>query len=250
MFRFRASLITVCALLALPLLVEAQESTPSAASTPDLPRVVEQVIVKTNEFRRHNLRHPVARNTQLTQAAQYFAKYLAEKDQLSHTADGQEPWDRAKKYGYDYCIVEENIAYELNSAGFTTDALADALVKGWEQSPGHRKNMLNRYVTDTGVAVAHSSASGKYYAVQMFGRPKSEEIEFQVINDTDQAVKYKVDGRTLTVEPRVRMTHRACTPPEVQFQLGGKDRVLHPEKGSRYVLRSNQGSVAVSEERK
>lgn len=250
MSRTRLSLMFSYALLTLPLAVRAQDPAPTSGTTPDVPRVVEQVIEKTNEFRRRHLRHPVVRNAELTKAAQYFAQYLADKDQLSHTADGQAPWDRAKKHGYDYCVVEENIAYELNSAGFTTDALADALVKGWEESPGHRRNMLERHVTDTGVAVARSAKSGKYFAVQMFGRPKSDEIEFLVVNDTDTAVKYKVDDQTLSAEPHVRMTHRSCTPPELRFQLAGKERGFHPEKGSRYVLRTNQGAVAVTEERK
>src|SRR5436305_312399 len=86
---------------------------------PDLARVTERTIAGTNEFRRKNDRKPLPLNAALTKAAQYFAGYLAEKDELSHTADGREPWDRAKKYGYDYCIVAENIAYEFNSEGFT-----------------------------------------------------------------------------------------------------------------------------------
>ncbi len=35
-----------------------------------------------------------------------------------------------------------------------------------------RKNMLAPEVTETGVAVARSGKTGRYYAVQMFGRPR------------------------------------------------------------------------------
>ena len=217
-----------------------------------MPRAVEEVIAKTNDFRRRHPRHPVVSNAELTKAAEYYAKYLADKDVLSHTADGQEPWDRARNTATITASSRRTSPTSSSSAGFTTDALAEAFVNGWENSPGHRKNMLNRYVTDTGVAVARNESSGKYYAVQMFGRPKSAEVEFQIVNDTDTAVKYKVDQQALTVEPRVRMTHRACTPPDLRFELPAKEQVpvFHPEKGSRYVLRPSQGAVTVSEEKK
>jgi uncharacterized protein YkwD len=43
-------------------------------------------------------------------------------------------------------------------------------VEGWKRSPGHRRNLLAREATQTGVAVARSD-QGYYYAVQLFGRP-------------------------------------------------------------------------------
>src|SRR5436309_682742 len=97
---------------------------PSAATAstngPNLSQVVEQIISDTNAFRRQEGRREVGVNAELSRAAQYFANYMAQTDQYSHTADGSQPWDRAAKYGYAYCIVLENIAYQYNSADFTT----------------------------------------------------------------------------------------------------------------------------------
>ena len=56
-------------------------------------------------------RDPVAADARLTEAARYFAGYLAKTDQFSHDADGSVPAARAQKHGYDYCIVSENLAY-------------------------------------------------------------------------------------------------------------------------------------------
>src|SRR5437870_4974 len=141
---------------------------------PDLAGVEKQIVSETNAFRRQEGRGALKVNPELSKAAQYFAKFMAETDKYGHTADGHEPWDRAKKYGYDYCMVEENIAYQFSSEGFTTSRLAQGFVDGWKSSPGHRRNMLNPDVDETAVAVARSASSGKFYAVQMFGRPKSE----------------------------------------------------------------------------
>src|SRR5262249_19787116 len=128
------------------------------------------------------------------------------------------PADRAKKHGYDYCLVLENIAYEYSSDGFTTDALAGALVKGWQESPGHRKNMLDPDVTETGVAVARRESTGYFYAVQMFGRPKSLAVEFKIANRSDATLEYTIGEDKYTLEPRHTQTHTRCRVEEVTFQ--------------------------------
>jgi hypothetical protein len=91
---------------------------------PDLARAVKIIIDRTNEFRKEQGRATVESSTRLTRAAEYFAGYMAKNDRYGHGADGQRPADRARKHGYNYCIIAENIAYDYNSAGFTTE--------GWE----------------------------------------------------------------------------------------------------------------------
>jgi uncharacterized protein YkwD len=85
---------------------------------------------------------------------------------------GAEPGDRATRHGYEWCQVSENISYQYTSATFATAELADRNVEGWKRSPGHRKNMVDRDDVHMAVAVARSRDTGRYYAVQMFGRPK------------------------------------------------------------------------------
>ena len=215
----------------------------------DVTRVKQLIFTGTNAFRTQEKRGPLKTNPELAAAAQGFAEYLARTDKFSHTADGKEPWDRTTKAGYQYCIVLENIAYEYDSAGFTTEALAADFVHGWENSPEHRKNLLDPDVQDVAVGLARSSCTGRYYAVQDFGRPKSAMITFKVANRTDVPVTYAIDGRTFTAKPRYTMTYERCRPPEVRFRWGEKAnvtqaarKVLHPASGASYtVLRDGRG---------
>jgi uncharacterized protein YkwD len=193
--------------------------------TPDFPGVVKLIVDKTNAFRKEEGRAAVEVNEHLTKAARYFADYMAKEGKFGHTADGSRPADRAKKFGYDYCIVLENIAYEFNSAGFTTEDLGGRFVEGWKRSPGHRRNMLDPDVTDTGVAVARSETTGYYYAVQMFGRPKSKAIQFDFANESDATVEYRVGSRAFSLAPGYTRTHQLCRPADLTVQLPAAESV-------------------------
>ena len=212
--------------------------------SPDLTDVAEGILTHTNAFRHQEGRPPVATNPQLTATAQDFAAFMARTGQLSHTADGQTPEVRAKAHGYDPCLIAENIAYQHSPAGFTTEALAEGFFQGWQHSPDHRKNLLDLAATETGVGVAHSEQTGAYYAVQLFGRPKSQQIDFHVTNTTDQAIPYVIDGQTVALPPQATHTHQQCRPPEVTFHWPGtpEKKTVHPNHGDRYtVVRGEAG---------
>jgi uncharacterized protein YkwD len=162
---------------------------------PDLSQTADLIVQYTNGFRKEEGHPKVEVNAKLSGTARYFAAYMAKSNRFGHTADGNRPPDRAKAHGYEYCIIAENIAYEYSSAGFTTDGLARQLFEGWKHSPHHRKNMLDPDVTETGGAVAQNEDTGYYYAVQMFGRPKSKAITFKVANEADTTVEYRVGDR-------------------------------------------------------
>src|SRR4051794_21765887 len=132
------------------------------AADADLAITSRSIVRQTNQFRKQHDLQPVRTNDRLKRAAQYFADYLARHEQLDHEADGSTPAERAEKYGYEYCMVLENIADEFKSEGFETDQLAQSLVRGWQGSQHHRENMLDADVTETGVAVAQSEKSGRY----------------------------------------------------------------------------------------
>lgn len=176
---------------------------PGKAGSPDLAKVAELITAKTNELRKKEGRLPVKANDKLVATVQYFAGYMARTTEYSHTADGKRPSQRAKEHGYDYCIVAENIAYAYDSRGFTTEQLAEKLFEGWKHSPEHRKNMLDPDVTETAVAVAHGGENGYYYADQMFGRPKSLAIRFEIENTSGESVRYGIGGKDFDLPPRV-----------------------------------------------
>lgn len=211
---------------------------------PDLTEASKRIVASTNTFRRQETLPALEPDPQLGKAARYFADYMARTDKYGHGADGQAPAARAKKFGYEYCIVAENIAYLFNSAGFATVDLAKGFFEGWQNSPGHRKNMLDPNVTETAVAIAHSAKTGHYYAVQLFGRPKSASIEFSVANQAGLVVEYSVDGQTFPLPPRVTRTHQRCQSSEFGF----RGKTLQLVNGQRLVVVNDQGSVQLQVE--
>ena len=180
----------------------------------DSERTAELIVEHTNAFRRENDRAPLSVNPTLAQTAAYFAGYLAQHDAFSHEADGKTAEMRAEERGYRYCIVAENIAYEWSTAGFTAESLARSMVEGWKRSAGHRRSMLDPDVVEIGVAVARS-ADAKYYAVQMFGRPESAQIEFRITNNSHAGQAYRIGDRNFAVAPRETRTHRRCRPADL-----------------------------------
>lgn len=121
---------------------------------PDLAAAVKGIIDQTNAFRTDEKKLPVKTNEKLMATASYFAQYMAKNDRYGHSADGARPADRATKHGYEYCIVLENIAYRYSSEGIATGELSTGFFTGWKESPGHRRNMLDADVDETGVAIA------------------------------------------------------------------------------------------------
>ncbi len=236
-------------------LVEPRE--PAAVASPpgvqpDLSLVTQRIIGQTNAFRKHENRRPVETDPQLSEAAAYFADYMARTSQYGHEADGGGPASRANRYGYDHCIISENIAYQYKSGGFTPEELASSLVGGWKQSPGHRRNMLDPDVSGTGVAIARSARTGYYYAVQMFGRAKSSTIAFSIANRSGTTVTYKLGDQSFSLPPRLTRSHERCRPAQLVLLLppGGEGEVppLQPENGDRFVVLRENGSLATRKE--
>src|SRR5512144_2919788 len=213
--------------------------------TPTLAVAVESIIGLTNQFRKGQGRQEVKADPELTATAQQFADFMARTDKFGHTADGNRPADRAKAHGYDYCVIAENIAYQYSSAGFSTEALDKDFVEGWENSPEHRKNMLDPAVTETGVAIARSRQTGTYYAVQLFGRPRSSMVTFQVANQSQTPIQYWADGKSWSLPPRYTRAHGQCRPNDliVQWPDGRKSTPIQPDDGVHYVIRTGKSGA-------
>ena len=245
---FRRTFLLAAALLSAPAAAQDEKAARPAGDTADVSKVAALIVEQTNEFRKAEKREPLKTNAELTKAAEYFAQFMAETGKYGHEADGLTPAQRAKKYGYDYCLVLENIAYQYSSAGFTTQALADAFMKGWKESPGHRKNMLDPDVTETGVAVARSEKTGYYYAVQMFGRPKSQAIKFQIANQADKTVEYTLGSEQFILEPRFTRTHTLCRPAEMEFQAPNGLGTVKPTDGQKFAVTGSNGTYELKKE--
>jgi len=214
---------------------------------PNLAAAARQVIAAMNEFRREQDLGPLEAEGALTSSAREFAAYMARTGNYGHEADGRTPAERAKAHGYDYCSIAENIAWLSSRRAFLTAQLAQGFVEGWKHSPEHRKNMLRPEVTESGVAIARAE-SGRYYAVQMLGRPASLSVRFQIENRAGAAVSYELDGREFTLPARVTRTHKQCSEATLAFRRPrGGARTVRAGDGDRLtVVRKPAGELAVT----
>ncbi|MDD9726217.1 CAP domain-containing protein [Roseovarius sp. SK2] len=111
-----------------------------------------------NAFRANEGRAPLEVSGTLTRAAASHAADMARKGYFSHAgADGSSIADRARRAGYGFCFIAENIA--KGQSGL------DSVLTGWARSPGHRKNML----ASEAESVALVEAPGRIW-VMMLGR--------------------------------------------------------------------------------
>ena len=217
--------------------------------SPDLTEVASRIVQQTNRFRREQGLPPLQPSDKLRQTAQYFADYMAATDEYGHEADGHTAAERAEDHGYDFCLVLENIAYQYHSSGFTARELSHDFTQNWQESAGHRKNMLDRDVVETGVAVAQNQDTQYYYAVQMFGRPKSAQIEFTVSNRSPDEIQYEVDAVEYSLQSRFSRTHYVCRQSELQFRLSDDEdeepTPFTPETGDNFEVRQEAGKLTV-----
>lgn len=211
------------------------------------------IIDRTNAFRAEQGLGSLSESAVLTQEARDFAGYLARTGGLSHEADGRSPADRARAAGYDYCELAENLAFEDGVSFFHSDPAAD-LMRGWEASPSHRRNLLDPAYVDIGVGVAQASnGRTRYVAVQVFGRPTRLRFAFKVTNRTGSRVHYSYEGGVHAIDPEESITYRPCAPEIVAFQTKGPAgrAPYEVEPDALYVLLSDdRGGVKVEIKRR
>ena len=122
----------------------------------------EEVVRAHNRLRAEAKLPSLAISDKLTAAAQRHAQDMAAHEKMAHKgSDGSSPIDRIKAEGYDYRRAGENIA----ASRFNTERL----MKGWVDSPHHKKNILGSF-SQIGVACA-TGESGKRYWCVTFGLP-------------------------------------------------------------------------------
>ena len=195
---------------------------------------VEKAIVQqTNDFRKSHQLGAVNPNEHLTRAAKKFAEFMASTGKYGHRANDMTPAERAESAGYDYCVVRENIAYRTNSGEVTAKSLTNVFVQGWIDSPPHRENMLAEFATDTAVAVA-TTDNVTYYAVQLFGRPRSAAIQLTLTNESGetQTIIFRANDQQDEVElqPHIIMKLTRCLPTTIS--LSGSDKTMRIEKNT------------------
>ena len=138
---------------------------PNAASAEG--DAVAQLIDQVNRTRiAHGLK-PLTPEARLTAAAKAHADAMASGDCFAHVCDGGPTLvERIVRVGYPYRTVAENLA-----AGM---ARAEAVVKAWMASPGHRRNLLLPDIEEAGVGYVLRENDGgqhryRHYWTMTFG---------------------------------------------------------------------------------
>ena len=115
--------------------------------------------VTLNAIRREAGTHPVVHSDALTRIAQGHALDMAKRNFFSHEgSDGSRIGQRARRAGFRYCAIAENIAMGQTSLG--------QVMGSWRASAGHYRNLISPKHTRYGLA----RAEGDIW-VMVLGRP-------------------------------------------------------------------------------
>jgi len=141
-----------------------------------------RVLQLVNQQRKTFELAPLTLNSYLLEAAQAKADDIINDQYFSHSSpEGKKFSSWVKETGYEYIRVGENLAIHF------TDNVN--LVHAWMESPEHRRNILNPYYEDTGIAVSYGTWKGKdtYVVVQIFGQEQTNN------NKTEPALLLTLD---------------------------------------------------------
>ena len=133
--------------------------------TPKLTDPEQKILDQTNKERAAKDLPPLMLNPTLTKVARAHSANMAKQGKMDHVLDGKKPGDRLLDAGYDYADFGENIASGQNWS-------VDAVMKGWMESPQHRKNILSDEVNEIGVGIASDDKGTDFYTVEFGKRRK------------------------------------------------------------------------------
>lgn len=124
------------------------------------PAQAEQLFALANQSRAQAGAGPLKWDPALAEAARKHCIRMAMEGPIAHRYGGEPDVSaRAADAGAHFSVIEENVA---------VGSSAPSIHRGWLDSPGHRKNMLNPEVDHVGIAVV--AARGVLYAVADYSR--------------------------------------------------------------------------------
>lgn len=135
---------------------------PEYAARPVQPLDPQKALEAVNTFRAENGLNPLVLDARLSRAAAMQSQAQAASGWMGHYgSDGSTAKDRAVRAGYHAKIASENVASGQKS-------FADAM-HFWEESSGHRTNLLRPNVTAIGVAMAKTKSGHPYWTLVLAG---------------------------------------------------------------------------------
>lgn len=127
------------------------------------------VIVETNKERTQRGLKPLSTDTKLAVIARKHSVDMQSKDYFEHESpSGCDPECRIDNAGYEWQSYGENIQW-MSGYHLSVQLMAEMIVDGWMNSPGHRVNILNPEFTHVGVGV--SAEGDEYYTTSDYSLP-------------------------------------------------------------------------------
>ncbi|MCP1337426.1 CAP domain-containing protein [Futiania mangrovi] len=124
------------------------------------PALAQAVVDEINAYRAAQGLGPVHLEPRLTAAAMMHVADLAQRSVLSHYgAQGETFVDRIEKVGYSGYARAENVGWN-----YATPA---GIVRGWIESPSHRRNMELADVTEAGIGYVCDPDRGHFWALNL-----------------------------------------------------------------------------------
>ncbi len=123
-----------------------------------------RIFALINAERQHQGLPALVYNSQLDRMAKIQAANMARLQKMAHTLpESQLPTlgDRARFVAYPFGRLAENVAQGYPNA--------ETVVQGWMTSRGHRHNVLDAGIVETGIGIARAPGGGLYFC-QVFGR--------------------------------------------------------------------------------
>ena len=149
-----------------------------------------QILRYTNIERENMSLEPLIANNTLNIIADLRADDLFANQYFEHDSpDGKSVTDLAKKFGYNYLLIGENLA----QGSFDGE---QGIVSAWMESAGHRANILNKKYKELGVSVKTGIFKGDNttIAVQIFALPLAN------CPNPNQEIKAIIDSSTISIK--------------------------------------------------
>ena len=154
----------------------------------------------------------------LLQAASVHAKDMAEHETLDHTgSDKSTVAERAKRTGYPYILVGENIAEGQKTV--------DEVMETWMESPSHRENIMADF-TEMGAARVKDKNGVSYWCVT-FGTPIPQLKPKEAAADV---VKYLNEDRKKRDKPLLKAETRIGKAAMEISSIAGQERLVQDRR--------------------
>ena len=136
----------------------------------------ETLIELTNQARAAVGLNSLTANQLLTQAAIEKGKAIITTNTFKHTIGDKKFSAWIRDTGYNYSYVGENLAIDFITS--------EGIMEAWENSPLHKKNLLNPYYQEIGIAAVPGKFQGQdtTVVVQVFGAPAAGLAEPRSLN--------------------------------------------------------------------